>query len=60
MVKQKDPRIYGRRMEETTREKNNSSTTGGNKPESSSEKRKTKEIPTKGKTIQTKQDIPKQ
>ena len=33
---------------------------GGNKPEGSSERRKTKEISTKGKTIHTKQDIPKQ
>ena len=38
----------------------NNSTTWGNKPESTGQRRKTKEISTKGKTIQTKQDIPKQ
>ena len=37
----------------------NNSTICGNKPESSGESRKTKEISTKGKTIKTKQDIPK-
>ena len=42
-----------------TREKNNS-TTWGNKPEGSGERRETKEVSTKGKTIHTKQDIPKQ
>ena len=35
-------------------------TTWGNKPESTGERRKIKEMSTKGKTIQTKQDIPKQ
>ena len=38
----------------------NNSKTWGDKPEGSSERRKTEEISTKGKTIQTKQDIPKQ
>ena len=38
----------------------NNSTTWGNKPESTGQRRKIKEISTKGKTIQTKQDIPKQ
>ena len=38
----------------------NNNTTWGNKPESSGERREIKEILTKGKTIQTKQDIPKQ
>ena len=38
----------------------NNSTTLGNKPKSSGERREIKEISTKGKTIQTKQDIPKQ
>ena len=38
----------------------NNSTALGNKPEGSGERRETKEISTKGKTIQTKQDIPKQ
>ena len=38
----------------------NNSTTWGNKPDGSDERRETKEISTKGKTIQTKQDIPKQ
>ena len=51
MVKQKDPGICGKRMEKTTR---------GNKPEAPGERRDTKEISTKGKTIQTKQDILKQ
>ena len=59
ILKQKDPGICGKRMKKTTREKNNS-TTWGNKPEGSGERRETKEISTKGKTIQTKQDIPKQ
>ena len=35
-------------------------TTWGNKLESTDERRKIKKILTKGKTIQTKQDIPKQ
>ena len=38
----------------------NNSTTQGNKPESTGERKKIKEISTKGNTIQTKQDIPKQ
>ena len=38
----------------------NNSTTWGNKPENTGQRRKIKEISTKGKTIQTKQDIPKQ
>ena len=38
----------------------NNSTTWGNKPESSGKRREIKDILTKGKTIQTKQDIPKQ
>ena len=38
----------------------NNSTTWGNESESSGERREIKEISTKGKTIQTKQDIPKQ
>ena len=38
----------------------NNSTTWGNKPESSGERREIKEISTKVKTIQAKQDIPKQ
>ena len=38
----------------------NNSTTWGNKPENTGQRRKIKEISTKGKPIQTKQDIPKQ
>ena len=38
----------------------NNSTTWGNKPESTGERRKIEEISAKDKTIQTKQDIPKQ
>ena len=38
----------------------NNSTTWGNRPEGSGERRETKEISTKGKTIKTKHDIPKQ
>ena len=38
----------------------NNSTTWGNKPEGSGKRNETKEISTKGKTIQIKQDIPKQ
>ena len=49
MVKQKDPGICGKRMEKTTREKITVQF----------EERETKEISTKGKTIQTKQGIPK-
>ena len=56
--KTEGPGICGSRMEKTTREKNN--TTWGNKLESSGERREIKEISTKGKTIQTKQGIPKQ
>ena len=37
----------------------NNSTTWGNKPEGSGERRETKKISIKGKTLQTKQDIPK-
>ena len=36
----------------------NNSTTGGNKPESSGVRREIKEISKKGKTIETKQNIP--
>ena len=50
-----------RKLEEGTGSmRKNNSTTWGNKPESNGQRRKTKEISTKGKTIQTKQDIPKQ
>ena len=38
----------------------NNSTTCGNKPESTGERNQIEEISTKGKTIQTKQDMPKQ
>ena len=38
----------------------NNNITWGNKPENTGQRRKIKEISTKGKTIQTKQDIPKQ
>ena len=38
----------------------NNSTTWGNKPENTGQRRKIKEISTKGKTILIKQDIPKQ
>ena len=58
MVKQKDPGICGKRMEKTTREKIIVQL-GEINQKVSSERRKTKEIPTKGKTIQTKQDISK-
>ena len=58
IVKQKDHGICGNRIQRTKREKNNC-TTWGNKPESSGERREIKEILTKCKTIQTKQDIPK-
>ena len=40
--------------------KKDNSTTWGNKPESTGERRKIKEISTKGKTIQTKQETPKE
>ena len=59
MIKQrKDAGICRNKKEKSTQEKNNN-TTWGNKPESTGERRKLKEISTKGKTIQTKQDIPK-
>ena len=38
----------------------NNNTSRGNKPESSGEKNMIKTISTKGKTIQTNQDVPKQ
>ena len=45
---------------DTKRQHNkNNNTTWGNKPESIGERRKIKKISTKGKTIQTKLDIPK-
>ena len=43
---------------DNTRKNNN--TTWGNKPESTGERRKKKEIPTKGKTLQAKHYIPNQ
>ncbi len=59
MIKQrKEDGIRRNKKEKSTQEKNN--TTWGNKPGSTGERRKTKEISTKNKTIQTKQDIPKQ
>ena len=59
MIKQtKDAGICRNKKEKATQK--NNSTTWENEPECSSERRKTKEISAKGKTIQTKQDIPKQ
>ena len=53
----KDAWTLRNKKENATQEKNNN-TTSGNKPESPGERRKIKEISTKGKTIQTKQVIP--
>ena len=59
IIKQKkDAGICWKSREKATREKN--STTRGNKPKSTGERRKPKKISIKGKTIQKKQDIPKQ
>ena len=60
MIKQKDSRICGNRKEKTTLEKITVQLEQYNKPESTGERREIKEISTKGKTMQTKQDIPKQ
>ena len=57
MIKQRHWNMYEQLGKGNTRKKNN--TTWGNKPESTGKRRKIKEISTKGKTIQTKQDIPK-
>ena len=53
-------RLWNRREDGTGNMGKNNSTTWGNEPESSGQRRKIKEISTKGKTIQTKQAIPKQ
>ena len=50
--------MLGQKGKSNTRK--NSNTTWENKPESTGKRRKIKEISTKGKTIQTKQGIPKQ
>ena len=50
--------MLGQKEKNNTRKNNN--TTWGNKPESTGERRKIKKILTKGKAIQTKQNIPKQ
>ena len=50
--------MLGQKGKGNTRKNNN--TTRGNKPGSTGERRKIKEISTKGKTIETNQDIPKQ
>ena len=55
----KKKRWNKRRKKGTSNTGKNNSTTWGNKPESAGERRKIKEISTKGKTIQTKQDFPK-
>ena len=59
MIRKRGAEISENKKEQATQKKNNS-TTWGNKPESTGQRRKIKEISTKGKTIQTKQDIPKQ
>ena len=59
MIKQRKDAGTCRDKKEKAIQKNNN-TTWGNKPESPGEKRYIKEISTKGKTIQTKQDIRKQ
>ena len=56
----KKKRDWNKREEGTGNIGKNNSTTWGNKTESTGQRRKTKEISTKGNTIQTKQDIPKQ
>ena len=59
MVKQKDPEICGKRMEKTTREKITVQHKEINQ-KVLAKRREIKEISTKAKTIQTKQNIPKQ
>ena len=56
----KKKRRWNKREEGTGNMGKNNSTTWGNKLENNGQRRKIKEISTKGKTIQTKQDIPKQ
>ena len=60
MIKERKDAGTSRDKKEMAKKEKNNDTTWGNKPESTGERRKIKEIPTKGKTIQTKQDIPKQ
>ena len=56
----KKERDWNKQKEGTGNMGKNNCKTWGNKPESTGQRRKTKEISTKGKTIQTKHDIPKQ
>ena len=58
--KDKKERDWNKWKERTGNMEGNNSTTWGNKSESTGQRMKTKEISTKGNTIQTKQDIPKQ
>ena len=57
MIKKKK-RHWNKREKGTGNTRKNNSTTWGNKPKSAGQIRKIKEISTKGKTIQTKQDFP--
>ena len=57
-TKEKSWNILGWKWKSNTRKNNN--TTWGNKQESTGERRKIKKISINGKTIQIKQDIPKQ
>ena len=61
MIKQRKnaEKNVGEKKEKATQEKTYN-TTRGNKPESTGERMKIKKISRKGKTIQTKQNIPKQ
>ena len=59
MIK-RERRWNKREQKGTSDTRKNNSTTWGNKPESAGERKKINEIWTKGKTIQTKQDFPKQ
>ena len=56
----KERRWNKREQKGTSNTRKNNSTTWKNKPEAAGERRKNKEISTKGKTIQTKQDFLKQ
>ena len=60
IIKKSERRWNKREQKGTGNTGKNNSTTRGNKPESAGERRNIKEISTKGKTIQTKQNFPKQ
>ena len=60
MIKQRKNAGTSRNKKEMATQEKNNSTTWGNKPENTGDGRNLKEISTKGKTIQTKAEIPRQ